>query len=110
MHLRIVILAVRIALFDFPQKDLRAVMLDIGLVHQILVHAILAACRVEDVFLDFCVDGEFKANLLRELLFPAAGFGLLELGEQPLDVPVIGFQKCNCVLRAWRSHDVPRCC
>ena len=78
-----------VALGDLGDQHLGAVVLDIGLVLEIVLHGLLAG-RIEDFLLDRRVDRELGADLLRQLLLAGVVLGLLELFEQsprPCDGP-----------------------
>ena len=82
---------------DLGDQDLGAVMLDIGFLQQIFLDLALAR-RIEDLFLDRRVDGQFHADFLGDLLLLAVAARFFERGEQFLDLAMVGFEQCNGVL------------
>ena len=99
LDLRVEVLVVRARRVDLRNQLLRAVMLDLGLVMQILVIGGLEKRRVEDLFLDGGMHLECVADVGRELELAAIGARLFELLEPLLDLAVIRLQQRNRVLR-----------
>ncbi len=92
LDLGVVELLVRSAGFDLGDQHLGAVVLDIGFGQQVLLRVAFAG-RVEDLFLDDRVHGQLGADLLGELLLLGLALGGFELGEQILDLAVVGLQQ-----------------
>jgi hypothetical protein len=81
---------------ELGDQHLGAVMLDIGFLDHVLFDLALAG-GIEDFLFDDGVNRQLGADLGHQPLLLLGALGCLELGEQVLDLAMIGFQEGDCV-------------
>ena len=93
LQLGVVVLALRTALQQFADQQAHCVVLDLGFIHQRVVHAVLAAGRIEDFLFQQRMDHQRIADLPDQFELFRGPFQRRQAGKHLLDLAVVSLEQ-----------------